>query len=77
MATITTEQRIADLLSWAAAEGITLPLPAEVIVSLEDTGATVDLHTGAIIPGAADHRYSLTVIGEAVAVANGAGAGDL
>jgi hypothetical protein len=77
MATITTEQRIADLLAWAAEEGITLPYPASMIIALEDSGAVVDFHSGAITPGAADHRYSLTVVGEAVAVALGAGAGEL
>ena len=71
------EQRIADLLAWAAEEGIALPLPAATIIALEETGAIVDLHTGAITPGGADHRYGLTVIGEAVGVAAGAGAGDL
>lgn len=64
------EQRIADLVLFAAEEGLTLPMPADAIVRLEETGAVVDLVTGAIIPGGADVRYSLTVIGEAVAVAN-------
>lgn len=74
---MTHNQRIAELLSWAAEEGLVLPMPAETIIALEDAGAVVDLRTGAITPGAADHRYRLTVLGEAVAVANGAGAGDL
>lgn len=77
MMTLTNEQRIAELEAWAAEEGIALPLPAATIIALEETGAVVDLVTGAITPGGADHRYSLTVIGEAVAVAAGAGAGDL
>lgn len=77
MTTTAHDKRIADLLAWAAEEGIALPLPAATIIALEDAGAVVDLRTGAITPGAADHRYRLTVLGEAVAVANGAGAGDL
>lgn len=77
MTTTAHEKRVADLLELAAEEGLTLPLPAEVIARLEATGATVDLVTGAITPGAADHRYGLTVGGEAVAVALRAGAADL
>lgn len=68
MATITTAQRIADLLLWAAEEGIALPMPASTIIALEDTGAVVDLVTGAVTPGAANHRYSLTPSGEALAI---------
>lgn len=71
--TITHAQRTADLLAWAAAEGVTLPLPAETIIALEDTGATVDLVTGAITPGGADHRYSLTPAGQALAIIAGTG----
>jgi hypothetical protein len=64
------DHRVTELLDLAAAEGLTLPYPPETIISLEDTGAIVDLRTGAILPGAADHptRFTLTVIGEAVAV---------
>lgn len=61
-------QRVADLLEWAAAEGLTLPLPADVIARLEETGAVVDLVSGAITPGGADHRYSLTPAGQALAI---------
>lgn len=64
----TTEQRIADLLELAAAAGIALPLPVDVIARLEETGAVVDLVTGAVIVGGADRRYSLTPAGEALGV---------
>lgn len=77
MTTTAHDKRVADPLELAAAEGLALPLPADVIARLEATGAVVDLVTGAIIPGGADVRYSLPVLGEAVAAANGAGAGDL
>jgi len=60
-----TQQRIADLVEFAAAEGIPLPMPADVIARLEETGAVVDLVTGAIIPGGADVRYSTTLLGDA------------
>jgi len=63
-----TQQRIQDLLEFAAAEGIPLPMPADVIARLEETGAVVDLVTGAIIPGGADVRYSTTLLGDANAV---------
>ncbi len=62
------KQRIADLEAFAAEEGITLPMPAATIAAMEATGAAVDLVTGAILPGAADVRYRLTVLGEANAV---------
>lgn len=45
-----------------------LPLPIETIIALEETGAVVDLRTGAVAPGGAEHRYSLTTLGEANAV---------
>lgn len=63
-----TQQRIADLLEFAAAEGITLPMPADMIARLEDGGAVVDLVTGAIIPGGANVRYTTTLLGDANAV---------
>lgn len=76
--TTTEAQRIADLLELAEAEGLTLPpLPAGMIARMEESGAVVDLRTGAILPGAADVRYRLTVLGEANAVAYAAGAGAL
>lgn len=68
MATTTHEQRIAELLELAAAEGFTLPLPAALIARLEDGGAVVDLVTGAIIPGGAEQRYTTTLLGDANAV---------
>lgn len=61
-------QRIADLEAFAAEEGITLPMPAATIARLEETGAVVDLVTGAVIPGGAEQRVSLTLLGEANAV---------
>jgi len=65
---ITTRQRITDLERFAAEEGLRLPMPADMIARLEETGAVVDLMTGAIIPGAADVRYSTTLLGDANAV---------
>lgn len=67
------QQKIRELEQLAAAEGLTLPYPPEMIVRLEETGAVVDLRTGEITPGAASHRYGLTVLGEAVAVVAKAG----
>lgn len=64
----TTDKRVADLVELAAVEGLTLPYPPEVIARLEDSGAVVDLLTGAIIVNGADVRYSLTLLGEANAV---------
>lgn len=62
--------RIAELVELAESEGLTLPYPPALIVAMEDTGAIVNLLTGAIIPGEADKpiRFRLTVIGEALAV---------
>lgn len=67
---MTKEQRIAELEAWAAEEGIRLPMSAAMIIGMEDTGATVDLMTGAITPGGAEQRVSLTVLGEATAIVN-------
>lgn len=64
------EQRIADLNALATEEGITLPWPASVIASLEEQGHAVDLVTGLVVQNAAEQRVSLTVVGEAVAVAS-------
>lgn len=61
-------QAILDLLELAEREGIPLPYPPEMIVALEASGAVVDLHTGAILPGGDAARYGLTVLGEAVSV---------
>ena len=46
-------QRISDLEALAMEEGIELPYPPEMIARLEETGAIVDLITGAILPGEA------------------------
>lgn len=62
------EQRIADLVSFAAEEGIKLPWPVAVIAEMEVRGDVVDLVTGMVVPGGADVRYSLTTLGEANAV---------
>ena len=68
------DPRITELLELAAAEHLTLPYTPAMIIALEDTGAIVDLHTGAILPGEADKpiRFRLTVIGEAFAVVQAA-----
>jgi len=65
-----TDRRMTELLELAELEGLRLPYPPAMIVALEDTGAIVNLCTGAILPGEADrpHRYRLTVVGEALAV---------
>ena len=67
---MSSKQRNADLERFAAEEGLCLPLPAATIAALEATGAVVDLLTGAVTPGGAERRVRLTVVGEAVAVAN-------
>lgn len=69
------KQRIADLERFAAEEGLVLPLPAATIAALEETGAVVDLMTGAVVVNGAEQRVSLTVVGEAVAMANKAWGG--
>lgn len=51
-----------------------LPLSIDTIIAIEATGAVVDLVTGAITINGAEQRVSLTVVGEAVAVAAKAGA---
>lgn len=61
-------KRIAELEQLAAEEGIALPWPAAVIAQIEAGGGYVDLNTG--IVGRSDERVSLTVVGEAVAVAS-------
>ena len=63
-----TDPRVKELLDQAAADGLTLPYAPETIVRLEDTGAVVDLVTGAIVVNGAAVRYSLTLLGEANAV---------
>jgi hypothetical protein len=65
-----TDPRITELLALAAAEGLPLPYAPETILALEDTGAIVNLHTGAIILSEAERPIRLrpTVVGEALAV---------
>jgi len=60
------DERIQELLALAAQENITLPYSPELIVAMEDTGAVVDLHTGAILIGEADtpYRWEWTPAGE-------------
>ena len=41
--------RVLELEVWAAQEGISLPIPAEEIVRLEDMGFVIDLRTGQIL----------------------------
>lgn len=64
------DKRILELLELAEVEGITLPYAPETIVAMENTGAVVNLVTGAILIGEADRPYhwALTVLGEAVGV---------
>ena len=42
-------ERVLELEAWAVQEGISLPIPAEEIVRLEDIGFVIDLHTGQIL----------------------------
>lgn len=64
-----TDPRIDELLELAAAEGLTLPLPPETIIRLEDAGHIVDLRTGTVEVGEADRPYvwTWTPAGEAFA----------
>lgn len=64
------EKRIAALEQLIAEEGIKLPWPAATIASLEAQGHLVDLATGMVVQNGAEQRVSLTVVGEAVAVAH-------
>ena len=63
------DNRIEELLDLAAAEGIALLYPPEIIVAMEDAGNIVDLITGDILIGEADtpYRWELTPYGEAIA----------
>jgi hypothetical protein len=67
--TMNQDARIAELLTLAEAEGLTLPYPPNMIIALEDAGHVVDLHTGAIQLGEADKPYhwNWTTAGEALA----------
>ena len=44
-----TLQRLEELYQFARDEGITLPMPAEEIIRLEDLGFVIDLRTGQIL----------------------------
>ena len=44
-----TLQRLEELYQFAKDEGITLPIPAEEIIRLEDLGFVIDLRTGQIL----------------------------
>lgn len=65
------DNRIAELLELAQVEGLTLPYPLQTICALEDTGAVVDLRTGAILIGEVDtpYRWEFTQAGEILAAA--------
>jgi len=45
-ATLTIDSRLAELLDWRRETGQELPLPADLIMWLEDRGYVVDLQTG-------------------------------
>ncbi|MGD9728176.1 MAG: hypothetical protein AB7R40_22440 [Nitrospiraceae bacterium] len=57
--------RIAELELFAASEGITLPWPAHVIVTMEDAGHIIDLTNGACIEQGAQIQVYPTTVGEA------------
>lgn len=65
-----TDIRITELLALAESEGIVLPYPPAMICALEDTGAVVDLRTGAILIGEADTpcTWELSEAGEILAI---------
>ena len=44
-----TLQRLEELYQFAKDEGITLPIPAEEIIRLEDLGFVIDLRTGQLL----------------------------
>lgn len=60
--------RKSELLAWECETGRQLPLPADVILVLEDAGAVVDLDTGAIVDVTTD-TFDVTVVYEALCVA--------
>lgn len=62
------DARVSELLAWEIETHKTLPLPAGVIVALEDAGATVDLDTGEVVDASAD-TFSVTVVYDALRVA--------
>lgn len=63
-----TDYRVVELLDWAAALGLALPMPAADIVAIEAAGGVVDLVTGEVIEDGASLHVDLTVVGEALAV---------
>lgn len=58
------DARVSELLAWEIETHKTLPLPAGVIVALEDAGGAVDLDTGAVLDVAGD-VFDVTVVCEA------------
>jgi hypothetical protein len=67
---LTLNNRISELTALAAAEGLRLPYPAPLIARLEDTGAVVDLVTGAILIGEADTPYGWTLTADGATLAH-------
>jgi len=56
-------KRIQELLDLADQEGFVLPIPAKMIIDLEDAGYVVDLRSGACV-GVDTDRYSLAPAAE-------------
>jgi hypothetical protein len=56
--------RTSELLAWEVETGRQLPLPADVILAVEDAGGCVDLDTGAVLDVAGD-VFDVTVVCEA------------
>lgn len=56
--------RTSELLAWEVETGRQLPLPADVILAVEDAGGCVDLDTGAVLDVAGD-VFDMTVVCEA------------
>ena len=63
------DKHIQELLEWAEAEGLELPMTPEAIIRLEDAGHVVDLRTGAVSVGEGDrpYKWQWTPAGEAFA----------
>lgn len=53
------DQRIAELQALEA-DGVTLPLPVEQIIAIEDAGGMVNLETGKVLWGGTDLPMGLT-----------------
>lgn len=58
------DARHGELLAWECETQQQLPLPADVILRLEDAGYCVDLDTGAVLDVAGD-VFDVTVIAQA------------